>query len=560
MYYQYFGLQEPPFSIAVNPRYLYMSPRHRDALAHLLYGVGAGGGFILLTGEVGTGKTTLNRSLIEQLPETADVAIVLNPALDSSDLLATVCEELGIALAQNGARPGLKALTDALHRFLLENHARGRKTVLIIDEAQHLDFEVLEQIRLLTNLETHEEKLLHIILIGQPELGEKLRRPELRQLNQRITARYDLQPLTAEETGAYIRHRLQVAGMPAGGALFPPALTRRIHRRSRGVPRLINLLCDRMLMGAYGQGRSRVDSALLRRAEREVMGEEDTGRSWVPLALAAIAIAVVAAALWGFVQSREGSGASPPPDTASAEQPATPSVPAAAPAPAPQEQSADISWQLSPSVGSRLLASLYGVSLAAPDRAVAGVGGSFADPCGDLASDGLACVRGSAQTWDALVLEQRPLLLELRDERRFAARALFLGIDGAAAVVADADGLQRAPLALLGQRWTGSYWYLWQRPAVGAIALSEGDAGEEVRIVAQLFADLDGQSAPLTEERYTRALSERVRLFQRARGLQADGVAGELTLRALVLAAGADLTQEAARRQVELRAEAQVWP
>jgi general secretion pathway protein A len=560
MYYQYFGLQEPPFSIAVNPRYLYMSPRHRDALAHLLYGVGAGGGFILLTGEVGTGKTTLNRSLIEQLPETADVAIVLNPALDSSDLLATVCEELGIALAQGEPRPGLKALTDALHRFLLENHARGRKTVLIIDEAQHLDFEVLEQIRLLTNLETHEEKLLHIILIGQPELGEKLRRPELRQLNQRITARYDLQPLTAEETGAYIRHRLQVAGMPAGRELFPPALTRRVHSRSRGVPRLINLLCDRMLMGAYGQGRARVDNALLRRAVREVMGEEDAGRSWVPVALAAIAVAVVAAALWGFVVSRDGSGASPPSSTASAVPPASLPVAATAPAPAPTAQSADVSWQLSPLDGSRLLASLYGVSLPATGRVVTGVGGSSADPCSDVETALLACVRGSAQTWDSLLLEQRPLLLELRDERRFAARALFLGIVGEEAVVADGDGLQRAPLALLGQRWTGSYWYLWQRPAVGSIALSEGDAGEEVRIVAQLFADLDGQSAPLTEERYTSALTERVRLFQRAHGLQADGVAGELTLRALVLAAGADITQEAARRQVELRAEAQVWP
>ncbi|MDP5071240.1 MAG: AAA family ATPase, partial [Congregibacter sp.] len=208
MYYQYFGLNEAPFSIAVNPRYLYMSPRHRDALAHLLYGVGAGGGFILLTGEVGTGKTTINRCLIEQLPDNADIAMVLNPALDSRDMLATVCEELHIQFAD--PRPGLKELTDSLHRFLLDNHGKGRKTVLMIDEAQQLDFDVLEQIRLLTNLETSDEKLLHIILIGQPELAAKLARPELRQLNQRITARFDLQALSPPETAAYIRHRLQV--------------------------------------------------------------------------------------------------------------------------------------------------------------------------------------------------------------------------------------------------------------------------------------------------------------------------------------------------------------
>ncbi|MEE3019415.1 MAG: AAA family ATPase, partial [Pseudomonadota bacterium] len=190
MYHQHFGLNEAPFSIAVNPRYLFMSQRHRDALAHLLYGVSGGGGFILLTGEVGTGKTTVNRCLLEQLPDTTDLAIILNPALSALELLASACDELGIDYPRE--THSLKALTDALHRYLLENYDRGRKTVLMIDEAQHLDFDVLEQIRLLTNLETNDEKLLQIILIGQPELSDKLARPELRQLNQRITARYNL--------------------------------------------------------------------------------------------------------------------------------------------------------------------------------------------------------------------------------------------------------------------------------------------------------------------------------------------------------------------------------
>ena len=186
MYHQYFGLTEAPFSIAVNPRYLFMSPRHRDALAHLLYGVGAGGGFILLTGEVGTGKTTINRCLLEQLPDDTDIAIILNPALNAMELLATVCDELGIAY--DSEKHTLKTLTDNLHRYLLENHRRGRKTVLLIDEAQHLDFDVLEQIRLLTNLETNSEKLLQIILIGQPELAQMLGRPELRQCSRRTTS------------------------------------------------------------------------------------------------------------------------------------------------------------------------------------------------------------------------------------------------------------------------------------------------------------------------------------------------------------------------------------
>ncbi|HDY81655.1 MAG TPA: AAA family ATPase, partial [Halieaceae bacterium] len=214
MYYQYFGLTEAPFSIAVNPRYLFMSARHRDALAHLLYGVGAGGGFILLTGEVGTGKTTINRCLLEQLPDNTDIAIILNPALNAMELLASACDELGIVYDVD--KHTLKTLTDSLHAFLLDNYDRGRKTVLLIDEAQHLDFDVLEQIRLLTNLETHSEKLLQIILIGQPELAQMLSQPQLRQLNQRITARYNLEPLNLDETGAYIRHRLEVAGMTSG--------------------------------------------------------------------------------------------------------------------------------------------------------------------------------------------------------------------------------------------------------------------------------------------------------------------------------------------------------
>ena len=256
MYYRYFGLQEAPFSIAPNPQYLFMSAQHRDALAHLLYGVGAGGGFILLTGEVGTGKTTVTRCLLEQVPDNTDIAIILNPALDAIELLASVCDELGIEQGDAQHPPSLKTLTDKLHHYLLESHARGRNTVLLIDEAQQLKTDVLEQIRLLTNLETNTKKLLQIILVGQPELTALLARNELRQLNQRITARYQIKPLSLEETQAYIQHRLQVAGLPANQNLFTNKIIKGIHQKTDGLPRLINVLCDRILLGTYGQNKS----------------------------------------------------------------------------------------------------------------------------------------------------------------------------------------------------------------------------------------------------------------------------------------------------------------
>jgi general secretion pathway protein A len=546
MYYQYFGLQEPPFSIAVNPRYLYMSPRHRDALAHLLYGVGAGGGFILLTGEVGTGKTTLNRCLIEQLPDSADIAVVLNPALDSRDLLATVCEELAIELPVPPGEAGLKVLTDALHRFLIDNHARGRKTVLMIDEAQHLDFQVLEQIRLLTNLETHEEKLLHIILIGQPELAHKLARPELRQLNQRITARFDLQPLTAGETAAYIRHRLEVAGMPGGRELFAERLTRDIHRQSRGIPRLINLLCDRMLLGAYGRGAPAPDRSLLRSAAREVLAADTAAVGWrLPLLLLTAAV-LVALALWSLWPSDA------PPQRPELTVPTV--TPAVSPpvSPAPEEPAREElrpgAWILSPRDGVRFLAALYEVEV------------SGERPCALPSGNPLRCVQGEADTWDALQRVGRPLLLELRDPQRFAATALFLGLRSDQAVLADAAGLRDVPLAALAELWTGRYWYYWAPVADWNGALSEGDSSPAVAAIARLFAELDGQAQPLAAQRFTAALGERVRIFQRSHGLTVDGVVGEETLGALQLAVGRAPGQVAVRDAIAVRAAAGQWP
>jgi general secretion pathway protein A len=268
MYREFFGLKEIPFSIAPDPRYLYMSEGHREALAHLVYGMRSDGGFVLLTGEVGTGKTTVCRCLLEQIPENTDIAFILNPKVTVGELLAGICDELGIRYPRDNT--SVKVFVDSINEYLLDAHARGRRTVLIIEEAQNLSPDVLEQVRLLTNLETNQRKLLQIIMLGQPELQAKLAMPELRQLAQRITARYHLGPLPGHEMQAYVAHRLEVAG--ARGDIFPSSLVNRLYRLTGGIPRLVNTVCDRALLGAYVQGRDRVDRDTLICAAREVLG------------------------------------------------------------------------------------------------------------------------------------------------------------------------------------------------------------------------------------------------------------------------------------------------
>jgi general secretion pathway protein A len=309
VYLEHFGLQEAPFSLAPDPRYLYLSAQHREALAHLLYGVRSEGGFVQLTGEVGTGKTTVCRCFLEQLPPGTRAAVILNPGLTAEELLATICDEFEIPRPEGP--PSLKASLDLINRFLLDAHAAGERAVLIVDEAQNLDPAVLEQVRLLTNLETSRHKLLQVILMGQPELRATLARPDLRQLAQRITARFHLKPLSRGETGAYVRHRLGVAGCHE--ELFPPAVIRRLQRLSRGVPRLINILCDRSLLGAYVQGSRRVDCATLDQAAREVAGESRwESLPWRSIALAAGGCLLVAA-IWLAAVARRPADTAPPP-------------------------------------------------------------------------------------------------------------------------------------------------------------------------------------------------------------------------------------------------------
>ncbi|MGB5834600.1 MAG: AAA family ATPase [Thiohalocapsa sp.] len=296
MYPKYFGLKEASFSITPDPQYLFLSEQHREALAHLLYGAGDSGGFVLLTGEVGTGKTMVCRAFLEQLPEGVDVALVLNPAMTAVELLHAICDEFGVEVSS--LEQSAKALVDRLNLFLLEAHARGRHPVLIIDEAQNLRPKVMEQIRLLTNLETTKQKLLQIFLIGQPELRAMLASSDLRQLNQRITARFHLRPLSAGETAAYVDHRIVVAGVDR--PLFTAAALRRVHRYSGGVPRLINLLCDRSLLGAAVSRRMQVTPAIVAQAAREVNGSDDGAlpRRGKGLAVALSILLAAVAGLW----------------------------------------------------------------------------------------------------------------------------------------------------------------------------------------------------------------------------------------------------------------------
>ncbi|MDA1075706.1 MAG: AAA family ATPase, partial [Proteobacteria bacterium] len=294
MYQSYFNLDREPFSIAPDPNFLYLSDGHSEALAHLTYGF-SHGGFVLITGEVGTGKTTLLRNLIKRTPADLDVAFILNPRLTVRELLETICEELGV-LTQPEPSMTVKGYIDRLNQHLLRTHQHGRSTVVIIDEAQNLSPAVLEQIRLLTNLETDERKLLRIILLGQPELADMLARPALRQLAQRITARYHLRHLNREECFEYVAHRLSRAGGDPN--LFERAAVARLYRLSKGIPRLINILADRALLGAYATSSQRVTADLVNRAATEILPGRAPHKRWVSVGIVCVTAMVM---IWAWM-------------------------------------------------------------------------------------------------------------------------------------------------------------------------------------------------------------------------------------------------------------------
>lgn len=526
MYLGYYGLHEPPFSITPDPRFVHLSERHRDALAHLLFGIdtGGGGGFVQLTGEVGTGKTTLSRLLLEQLPADARIALVLNPRQNAVELLETVCEELRIDLT--GKRGSSKALVDALNAHLLQAYAQGLKVVLLIDEAQNLPADALEQVRLLTNLETDTQKLLQILLLGQPELRAMLARPELRQLAQRITARYHLTPLDAQETAEYLRHRWRVAG----GQKFPfdAQAVQRLHRRSGGVPRLLNVIAERALLAGYARDASAIDARLVDLAADEVLPPA-ARRNWPRGLLAAAALAAVVV---GATQFWYASRSHPAPASArAANAPARIAAPApapAAPAASPRIASVDAAGlaQLAGAAGNTPVPAwqhLLALWQLPADRITVDPAG----PCMPVAP-GVHCVQGRIDRLDPLLALDRPMLLRLR-EPAGGAWALLLGADARNARVrigADTVDLDRR---LLQSRWEGGYASLWQGPPMLATPPRAGSRGPAVDWLRARL--LPGEAVPGLP--YDAALQAEVAALQAARGLPVDGIAGPLTLMAL---------------------------
>jgi general secretion pathway protein A len=536
MYASSFGLKEPPFSITPDPRYLYLGESHREALAHLLYGIGEGGGFVQLTGEVGTGKTTLCRSLMEQLPSHADVALVFNPALTPVELVAAVCDELGVAYPAGTA--SLKVLVDGLHRHLLDAHGRGRRTILVVDEAQDLSFEVLEQIRLLTNLETETTKLLQVVLIGQPELIRLLEQPKLRQLAQRITARYHLRPLSAAETGEYVRHRMGVAGRAETGArdrLFGDAALREVYRLSGGVPRLINVICDRALLGAYAGDRERVDGAIVRRAAREVLARPGApARRTAPVWAAAAALIGGAVTLGWAIQPSVApwlAGARAVP-RAESRPPARSPVPIRPPAPPPAPSLAAVLREQS-HPGERGPAFASVLARWQPDRPAPAAGGL---ECRQGRLETFACLARTG-TWTRLRRYNLPAVIELvaPDGGRHYAALTALGAAGA---TLDIGGRAFTfPLAAVEPFWDGGFTVLWKPPAVTRPVIVPGARGPDVDWLRRRVATIDGAPAdPAARDVYDEALKARVVAFQRSHGLLPDGVVGEETLAQLALA------------------------
>ncbi len=554
MYAPFFGLQHPPFSIAPDPRYLFMSERHREALAHLLYGLDAGGGFVLLTGEIGTGKTTVCRCFLEQIPAHCNVAYIFNPKLTVPELLRSICDEFGVA--HQAAAPGVETVKDCLdplNAFLLQQHAAGRNNVLIIDEAQNLAPDVLEQLRLLTNLETSERKLLQIILIGQPELRAMVAAPELEQLAQRVIARYHLQALSADETRQYIAHRLAVAGLQ-GPLPFARRALARVHALTGGVPRRINLLCDRALLGAYAAGQREVGEAIVRQAAREVFDAPvaaGPGRWW-PAALGGLAGAAALGALgwamdWWPVAVVDATRRQAPVAVTTPAAVAAPAGPATAPLAPVSNPEAKAGAQPSLTLAGFLAAQAEGPS---PDgwqllaqAWQASLPPDAADPCAQLASEGLRCWRHRRASLNLLRQLDRPVLLTLRPQDGSAGEGgvmvLLRQLDGDKATLAGANGstLQVA-LADLAPLWHGEVATLWKAPAnlptgSNVAATVAGAAWLDRQLTLAGLARTDQRGISPAQQRRAR-----VHQFQLGQGLTPDGQAGPLTLMMLNRAAG----------------------
>ena len=583
MYAKSFGLTQDPFSIAPDPRYLFMSERHREALAHLLYGLDGGGGFVLLSGEIGTGKTTVCRCFLEQLPANCNVAYIFNPKLTADELLRTICEEFHIALPESAVGAvTAKDFIDPLNRFLLHSHAAGQNNVLIIDEAQNLSADVLEQLRLLTNLETNERKLLQIVLIGQPELRHMLARPELEQLAQRVIARFHLDALSEPETRHYIAHRLAVAGL-TGVLPFDKTALSRIHKLTRGIPRRINLLCGRAMLGAYSSGTTHIDRRVVDKAAAEVFGPPPDVRQQAGLAglspggsqsqpglVSSRAVTVVGlagllagAALLGIVLWAQKSQSASPlqtpvsavpqsvPSTASASaavsttatlpalQPpaALPLIPASAPVP-PGLTTPDVTLlsaadldaklmasTLTPNQSWKILGQLWGLTL---DGTIAG------EPCTAARKQQVTCFDSISANLALLRELNRPGIITLAGSNKRPTPVVLTGLTQQTATLQLGEQAYRVSLAALAGLWRGDFATLWRLPDDYAEKPVNGKAAPTPEWLQTQLAKLPERSGAFQ----SRSLRERIYAFQLASGLSPDGLAGPMTLMQLNRTAG----------------------
>jgi general secretion pathway protein A len=571
-----FGFKENPFAITPDPRYLYLSRGHEESLAHLIYGTGPNGGFVLLTGEVGTGKTLLLRSLLEQHLENVDIALILNPRLSRREFIATICDELGIDY--QGPPYSLKALIDILTRHLLKTHAEGKHTVLVVDEAQNLHPRVLEQVRLLTNLETSRHKLLRIILVGQPELLQMLERKDMRQIDQRITARYHLLPLNVQEAGRYIAHRLAVAGIRED--LFTPMALRLVHRLSGGIPRLINAICERALLAIYTTGRQRADVKLAWRAAREVKGKGTDKKRWLWGGVLLIPLLGILGFLYSQTdlelmhnaEKENDSGVEVFPDlamitqkreqgeratqsereaqsdseTGQDEDPAALAQKTASDAQAEQAEqteqteltlpdpeqteSPEQEFDLEALFGqeqSRM--DMYRSLLSQWNEAKHNPLHDSEPPCLQVREFGLRCLI-SATDWINLLGMNRPVLLQLKQEKQ--RRLLLLKhVDGDWLLVDNGNQAGVITHAELMRYWTGGFIMLW-RPLTEIALIGEGSSGAAVTWLRKRLQAADGIEIPAVKgvDRFDTELEDRLKRFQRQRGLDTDGVAGQQTM------------------------------
>jgi len=559
IYNDYFGLRDSPFSIAPNPQYLYMSDRHREALAHLMYGIQGDGAFILLSGEVGTGKTTICRCLLEQIPNQVDTAFILNPKLTAAELLAAACDDLKIDYPENAS---IKVLTDQINAYLLGAHANNRQTVLIIDEAQNLSIEVLEQLRLLTNLETNQRKLLQIILLGQPELLELLSRPELRQLSQRITARFHLDALNRDEISAYIKHRLVVAG--AKGTFFPKPAIDRIYKISQGIPRVINLICDRSLLGAYSEGELQIGPKIVAKAAKEILGTEPRPLiNWQRIAIGSMTVlTIVTVGFLSFVSTHDMFEFNSELDstTHSRVEPSKQKPSEKIVVPLAQTESLQQTEQIQP-VSSRIridppqitpnslalaeptsslsegnrtnftalelvrghdfakaalndLIKLWGVDLTDPDTATC-----------DLAETiGLFCFTSIAGLNEMNDFD-RPVVINLSNQWYTLEQ-----LDRTSARLRVGDIAHQVRITELLDAWSGNFTLLWRAPPGNPAPLSRGDRGPAVDWLVNRLAMINGQSSSSNPGYiFDNNLESKVKQFQLSTGLTPDGIAGVKT-------------------------------